>query len=693
MLATNKRLTSLGPLGAASQKQQDRYLSRQALKTFRRPAGLGEERKIGPRFEFDSVPPTLEALKSGQPVARIVELLGGGRIGDGFATGFLIHGPMLMTNWHIFANPGDAVGVGAQFGFQKSEDGLIESGVVFELDPTQFFVSDEELDIAIVGISNTSIIGDKELSLNSFGDIHLIPTVGKILVGQPVSIIQHPDGMHKQWAVRENKLLREPDEDEIFLEYSTDTMPGSSGSPAFNTDWELVAVHHSGVPRMDGDKVLLRDGGHWRPGDSDQDVDWVANEGARVSKIVAYLKTLEFSDEAKSSLLRSLLAHSTDTLITGTHFMPNENKYEGLVPQTSKQISANTSPTIIVHGTAHIHFHGNGSSESAILSSEKPTTPSSMSPQTLEKKIKFDPDYDNRPGYDERFLDGFKVPLPRAPIDQVIKHGRGQKILRYHHYSLAMHKDRQFAIWAASNVDYDESKRWRTRKELGTDTWKADPRIPGEQQIEDLELYDPAKKFDRGHLIRRDDVAWGETMQEEEYGNSDSFHWTNCTPQHEEFNRAIFQFDGLWGGLENHIGKQAKYLGDKLIVFSGPILSDDDPLRDFGGGEFQIPIGFWKIVIAVEEEDGDTELRSYGFTLSQQDAIDEFGWENRFRAGKFKEQQSSIAEIASMTGVIFPDIVIKSDGYKIDPNEGRRSLRNFDDIRLSTFGASYVTAD
>lgn len=30
------------------------------------------------------------------------------------------------------------------------------------------------------------------------------------------------------------------------MQYLTDTMPGSSGSPVFDKDWRLVALHHSG---------------------------------------------------------------------------------------------------------------------------------------------------------------------------------------------------------------------------------------------------------------------------------------------------------------------------------------------------------------------------------------------------------------------------------------------------------------
>ena len=675
-----EKLSRSSPLETATPIQRQRYMAREFRKASARPHGFGFERKIGDGLEFDAVAPTEDALIAGHPVAMIVDLLGNGRVGDGFATGFLVHGPLLITNWHIFAEPGEADGMGAQFGFQIGDDGLMNAGTVFELDPSRFFYSNRELDIAIVGIGDKPVMGDAETALSAYGLVHLIPAVGKILVGQPVSIIQHPDGMHKQWAVRQNKLLREPTETDLFIEYSTDTLPGSSGAPAFNKDWELVGVHHSGVPRMDGDDVLLLNGDRWRPGDPDSRVDWVANEGARVSKIVAHLKTVELADRDQQAMLSRLIDNSNDDLVGKNETMSDSQRLEHR--NVARTGEASGGPTIIVNGNATFHFHNNEMTPPT--NSEAIGRDPSPTPSRLEAKIRFDPNYSGRPGYDDRFLEGFTIPVPKAPLDDVIRHGRGQKILRYHHYSLAMHKDRRFCLWAAANVDYDESKRFRTRKQLGEDHWKTDPRILGELQIEGHDLYDPAKKFDKGHIIRRDAIAWGETRQEEEFANSDSFHYTNCTPQHEDFNRAIFGHKGIWGKLEAYIEKQSKYVGRKLNVISGPILADNDPFKDFGVGvDIQVPIGFWKIVIVVEETDSEETLRAYGFTLSQQRAIDEFGWEGRFRVGQFDEQQRSLSEITELTGVEFPDILHEADPLALVTEEGsRRLLTDLNDIDL-----------
>jgi len=669
-----------GPRRATGAVRVAQFVARESLKRASRFGGIGLERMIGDTLDLDEMPPNLAARKAGQPIARIVEMIGPAQIGTGFATGFLVSSKLLLTNWHVFAAQAEAVGCGAQFGFEVSEQGLIKPGVVFELDPGAFFIADEGLDIALVGVKPTAALGTG--SLEERGTVRLIPGQGKILVGHPISIIQHPDGRHKHWAVRQNKLLVDPKAEDLFLSYTTDTLPGSSGSPAFNYDWELVAVHHSGVPRMLDGEVQTRANQIWRPGMPESQIDWVANEGARVSKIHHFLEGVRLPLASQQSLLASLVSASAETTPA-----PLESTPQSRQPSVITLENPDAPMQITVNGTAHVHVYS--TPLPATIRTTQPTpddiTGSLPPPLAPEKKLRFDSNYAGRPGYKSDFLPGFVVPHPEVPAALAYPGTGPAKVLKYHHYSLVMHGPRRLAFWTAANIDYDEAKRFRARKEFGSDTWKPDPRIPIEAQIEDSEFYDPAKKFDRGHLVRRDDVAWGDNRTAEEFANSDSFHWTNCTPQHEHFNREMFQYKGLWGGLENHITTQAGFVQNKLILFAGPVLADDDPSRDFGSGvDVQVPLSFWKVVIAVETQaGGSARLRAYGFILDQTEAIRVHGWEGRFKAGRFKEMQVSLTQITARTQVAFAAAVVEADPLALQPEESRqRTLTGYESLRL-----------
>jgi endonuclease G len=64
--------------------------------------------------------------------------------------------------------------------------------------------------------------------------------------------------------------------------------------------------------------------------------------------------------------------------------------------------------------------------------------------------------------------------------------------------------------------------------------------------------------LDRGHLVRRLDPAWGASDAEARAANDDTFHFTNASPQHREFNAG----QTLWAGLEDYLLSQAALLDD-----------------------------------------------------------------------------------------------------------------------------------
>jgi hypothetical protein len=250
------------------------------------------ERMIGAAEEFLSVMFIARAAFVLRSVGRIIDR----RDKDGFGTGFLVAPNVLMTNEHVLDTAAGAGGAFVQFQYELDICLRELGGHLFRLDPDRLFLADRELDFALVAVADVSEDRDpaKRIQLAEFGYLPLAGIEGKIHVGQPVNIIQHPGGGRKQIVFREStlKLLPKGKDLDNVAHYTGDTKPGSSGSPVFSDAWEVIALHHSGVPDTDERGWLDLNGDPW---DSEIDpkmerVKWVANEGIRVSRLVARIK-------------------------------------------------------------------------------------------------------------------------------------------------------------------------------------------------------------------------------------------------------------------------------------------------------------------------------------------------------------------------------------------------------------------
>jgi hypothetical protein len=136
--------------------------------------------------------------------------------------------------------------------------------------------------------------------------------------------VQHPLAGRKQVVFRESLLTALPLDSDHVAHYTGDTQPGSSGSPVFSDLWEVVALHHSGVPdQTETGHYVTVDGGIWNPSTDPEmkTIKWVANEGIRVSRIVAHLKTVadHLSQQGKpgAALVEDVLALGRDAVHTG----------------------------------------------------------------------------------------------------------------------------------------------------------------------------------------------------------------------------------------------------------------------------------------------------------------------------------------------------------------------------------------
>lgn len=333
--------------------------------------------------------------------------------------------------------------------------------------------------------------------------------------------------------------------------------------------------------------------------------------------------------------------------------------------------------TVHFHGPVTIHVREGGAGAPSPQSAAEAAVAASAEPFGREKKQLFDEDYSNRTGYDPGFL-GVNLPLPDVHSErrgEILK-GTDRKILvlKYHHYSLVMNKSRLLQHWSAANVDYSPSQRDidENRQAFGGETWRLDPRVPQRFQLEDRDFYQPAHTIDRGHIVRRDDGAWGATFEERARANADTYHWTNCTPQHERFNQSR-QSPGRWGALEDQIKDEAIRAGSRLSIFAGPVLADDDP-EVLG---FQIPMKFWKVLCARV----DGSLQVYGFVLDQRPVVDRFGFGIEAEAldfSAFKEEQTSLQTIEGLTGVAFDRVLHDAD---VMAGDSPREIRRREDVR------------
>lgn len=174
---------------------------------------------------------------------------------DGIGTGFLVAGPalhpalpplVLVTNGHVVPEGLDPADAYAAFhGLERDATGAPQRFRVARLlwhEPS----AAPGLDTAVL-----------ELEAWPAG-VDPLPVADRLprLGGSPAQrayIIGHPRGLETpQYSLQDNVIL---DYDETLLHYRSPTEPGSSGSPVFDGDWELVGLHHAGrtdTPRLHG---------------------------------------------------------------------------------------------------------------------------------------------------------------------------------------------------------------------------------------------------------------------------------------------------------------------------------------------------------------------------------------------------------------------------------------------------------
>ena len=255
-----------------------------------------QERIIGFANEMQAVSFLTRGVRAAATVARISLSENGREVPQG--TGSLVSPRLLLTNNHVLPDIATAQDAIIEFRAEVEIENTPSIPTRFRLDPGAFFVTDAHLDFTVVLVAPDS--SGRTPAEVSGGWNTLIPQQGKIVIGESMNIVGHPMGRLKEISIRENRLELQLDD---FLHYTADTQPGNSGSPVFNDQWEVVALHHQSVPRTDEHgRPLRKDGTVWRAGDGDDAIDWVANEGARISVILKHLAGVQLDPGRKAIL-------------------------------------------------------------------------------------------------------------------------------------------------------------------------------------------------------------------------------------------------------------------------------------------------------------------------------------------------------------------------------------------------------
>ena len=237
--------------------------------------------------------------------------------------------------------------------------------------------------------------------------------------------------------------------------------------------------------------------------------------------------------------------------------------------------------------------------------------------------------------YDPAFLeDGFVVPMPTLRCRGRVY--RGGESIDYIHFSVVMHRDRRSAVLTAHNIDVSQ------RRSVPRTTWDLDGRVDGSVQT-GPEAY-VNNPWDRGHLVRRAAVAWGETTQRARDASDSTFFYTNGALQHQRFNQ------DEWVDLEDWVLDSAGQASARLCVFTGPLYT----VHDVYVRGFRVPSAFFKVVVLRDPsaDDGD-DLSAVGFIMKQNELWDDW---NGAATHDLETYQVGLREIGLYAGIEFGEL-------------------------------------
>ena len=169
------------------------------------------------------------------------------------------------------------------------------------------------------------------------------------------------------------------------------------------------------------------------------------------------------------------------------------------------------------------------------------------------------------------------------------KHYETDVYIKHYAYSLVYNEQTEQANWVAYNLESKElQKNFKRKNNFRPDTMVVT------QTANNADYYKSG--YDRGHLAPAADMTWNERAM------SESFLYSNMSPQKPSFNR------GIWKRLESKVRKIAvKY--DNVYVCVGPIFGDS--IITIGSNKVAIPSHYYKALLVYN----DTLQQSIAFIM------------------------------------------------------------------------------
>lgn len=195
--------------------------------------------------------------------------------GTEYGTGFLLGPDVLITNYHVLASVIQgrfkSSQVALRFDYKRLADGVtLNEGTVYRLAEDWLIDSNppgtnaipalDELDYAILRVQDgpgSAKIGNKnDVDAPDRGWIDIPKVQHTFQPNTPLFIVQHPKAEPIKLALDTDAII-EVNANGTRVMYRTNTEPGSSGSPCFNSNWDLVALHRGGIEGQHNEGVPL----------------------------------------------------------------------------------------------------------------------------------------------------------------------------------------------------------------------------------------------------------------------------------------------------------------------------------------------------------------------------------------------------------------------------------------------------